>query len=150
MSTRGPTRVVNRPNTSILYLGLVSTDYIPSNWWETFEIVSFWSHVRRCAMSKGHLEELELTVLATSWTGASISAPFRSLRTLSTWPCVYTWPDIVPGECLRHQLYSWPPEVDEEEDHFFFFLAFFPFDEETALASDWGLGLVENAAAGEW
>jgi hypothetical protein len=34
-------------------------------------------------VSKIHLEELELTVLATSWMGATVSAPFLSLRALS-------------------------------------------------------------------
>jgi hypothetical protein len=39
--------------------------------------------------------------------------------------------EAVPGECLQYQLHSLLPELEEEEDPFFFFLSFFPFDEET-------------------
>jgi hypothetical protein len=48
-------------------------------------------------VSKFYLEELDLTVLATSWMGAAVSAPFRSLCTLNS---VYTLSKYDRMKCL--------------------------------------------------
>jgi hypothetical protein len=46
-------------------------------------------------------------------------------------------------------MHSLPPELEEEEDPVFFFLSFFPFNEETVLASCCGLEFLDEAQEGE-